>query len=93
MKMLPEDIRKSYESIFFPKEDEWYLWKLVKAADKLSALIKCIDERKAGNTEFRSAEQSLREILIKMNMEEVNIFMQEFLPAYDKTLDELNQNT
>jgi 5'-deoxynucleotidase len=88
--MLPEDIRKSYDSIFFPQEDELYLWKLVKAADKLSALIKCIEERKAGNTEFLSAERSIKEILITMKLEEVDIFIKEFLPAYDKTLDELN---
>ncbi|MDF2486246.1 MAG: hypothetical protein K0R46_2414 [Herbinix sp.] len=88
--MLPEDIRKSYESLFFPLEEEAYLWKLVKAADKLSALIKCIEERKAGNSEFISAEKSLREILGGMKLEEVRIFMEEFLPAYDKTLDELN---
>lgn len=88
--MLPEDIRKSYEAIFFPQEEDANLWKLVKAADKLSALIKCVEERKAGNSEFLSAEKSLREILGEMNMEEINIFMKEFLPSYDKTLDELN---
>jgi 5'-deoxynucleotidase len=88
--MLPEDIRKSYETIFFPMEEEADLWKLVKAADKLSALIKCIEERKAGNSEFISAEKSLRNILETMGLEEVNIFMKDFLPAYDKTLDELN---
>jgi 5'-deoxynucleotidase len=88
--MLPEDMRKSYDSIFFPQEEEQYLWKLVKAADKLSALIKCIEERKAGNTEFLSAERSIKEILITMELEEVDIFIKEFLPAYDKTLDELN---
>ncbi len=88
--MLPEDIQSSYEEIFFPQEQNDYLWKLVKAADKLSALIKCIEERKAGNSEFLSAEKSLREILGEMNMEEITIFMKEFLPAYDKTLDELN---
>ncbi len=89
--MLPEDIRKSYESIFNPKEEEAFLWKLVKAADKLSALIKCIEERKAGNTEFYSAEHSIREILNLMQMKEVEIFMEEFLPAYEKNLDELNR--
>ena len=88
--MLPEDMRRSYDSIFFPQEEESYLWKLVKAADKLSALIKCIEERKAGNTEFVSAENSITAILITMKLEEVDIFMNEFLPAYDKTLDELN---
>lgn len=89
--MLPEDIRKSYISIFNPQEEEAYLWKLVKAADKLSALIKCIEERKAGNTEFYSAEKSIYDIVSSMELEEVNIFMQEFLPAYDKNLDELNK--
>jgi 5'-deoxynucleotidase len=89
LNMLPKDIRRSYETIFFPQEGEQYLWKLVKAADKLSALIKCIEERKAGNTEFVSAEKSLLEILSTMKLEEVDIFMEEFLPAYNKTLDEL----
>lgn len=88
--MLPEDIRKSYESIFNPQEEELYLWKLVKAADKLSALIKCIEERKTGNTEFLSAERSVTSILISMKLPEVDIFMKDFLPAYDKNLDELN---
>ncbi|MDF2514048.1 MAG: hypothetical protein K0S04_3914 [Herbinix sp.] len=90
LRMLPEDIRVSYESIFFPEEGEEYLWKLVKAADKLSALIKCIEERKTGNTEFYSAEKSLSAILENMELAEVDIFMKDFLPAYDKTLDELN---
>jgi len=88
--MLPEDIRRSYQSIFIPQEDERYLWKLVKAADKLSALIKCIEERKAGNTEFSSAESSIASILSSMQLAEVDIFLKEFLPAYDRTLDELN---
>lgn len=89
LNMLPEDMRESYYSIFFPREEDTYLWKLVKAADKLSALIKCIEERKTGNTEFLSAEKSIREILEGMNLKEVDIFMEEFLPSYDKTLDEL----
>lgn len=90
LRMLPEDIRNSYNDLFFPCEEDAYLWKLVKAADKLSALIKCIEERKTGNSEFISAEKSLREILISMKLMEVDLFLVEFLPAYDKTLDELN---
>lgn len=90
LSMLPEDLRRSYESIFIPQEEESYLWKLVKAADKLSALIKCIEERKTGNTEFFNAEQSISKILSDMNMKEVDIFMTEFLPAYYKNLDEMN---
>ena len=88
--MLPKDIRRSYETLFFPETEDAYLWKLVKGADKLSALIKCMEERKAGNSEFISAEKSIRNILESMQLEEINIFMKEFLPAYDKTLDELN---
>lgn len=91
LRMLPEDMRESYRSIFFFQEEEAYLWKLVKAADKLSALIKCIEERKTGNTEFDSAEKSLREALISMKLPELELFIREFLPAYDKTLDELNR--
>lgn len=88
--MLPEDMRDSYQSIFFQKEGEEYLWKLLKAADKLSALIKCIQEENAGNTEFSSAKLSLTETLREMELKEVEIFMEEFLPSYYKTLDELN---
>jgi 5'-deoxynucleotidase len=91
LQMLPSDMRDSYHSIFFAEEEEAYLWKLVKAADKLSALVKCIEERKTGNTEFNSAEKSLRETLTAMRLPEVDIFMTEFLPSYDKTLDELNR--
>ncbi len=90
LNMLPEDLRESYEAIFFPEEGEEYLWKLVKAADKLSALIKCIQEENAGNTEFVSAKKSLTQTLVKMGLKEVDIFMEEFLPSYYKTLDELN---
>lgn len=88
--MLPGDIRKYYEDVFIPKEKDAYIWKLVKAADKLSALIKCVEESKAGNKEFVSAEKSIRKQLEDMDIKEVGIFMEEFLPAYCKTLDELN---
>lgn len=90
--MLPEDLRRSYRSLFIPEAEEHDLWKLVKAADKLSALIKCIEERKAGNTEFSSAEKSIISILSSMKLPEVDIFLKDFLPAYDKTLDELNHH-
>lgn len=90
LKMLPMDLRKSYYSYFFPEKEDEYLWKLVKAADKLSALIKCMEERKTGNTEFNNAEQTIKEAVINMNLPEVDIFMKEFLPAYDMNLDELS---
>ncbi len=90
LSMLPEDIREEYVSIFFKTEEDEYLWKLVKAGDKLSALIKCIQEENAGNSEFVSAKKSITKALTDMNLKEVDIFMEEFLPAYYKTLDELN---
>lgn len=90
LQMLPEDLRPSYQNLFFKQEEEEYLWRLVKAADKLSALIKCIEEKKAGNQEFVSAENSILKSIIEMDLNEVHIFMEEFLPSYHKTLDELN---
>ncbi|HKL79769.1 MAG TPA: 5'-deoxynucleotidase [Mobilitalea sp.] len=90
LNMLPEDLKRSYEKVFIPREEDAYLWKLVKAADKLSALIKCIEEHKAGNTEFISAEKSILQLLQDMKLKEVDIFLEEFLPAYKKNLDELN---
>lgn len=89
LSMLPEDIREEYDSIFFAKEEEAYLWKLVKGADKLSALIKCIEEGKTGNTEFLKAKSSITEALQKMELPEVELFMKEYLPSYEKSLDEL----
>ena len=89
LNMLPDDLMDEYRDLFFPKEEDEYLWKLVKAADKLSALIKCIQEENAGNTEFVSAKKSTLKILKNLGMEEVDIFLDEFLPSYTKTLDEL----
>jgi len=90
LSMLPEDMRSYYDSLFFKEEEDKYLWKLEKAADKLSALIKCIEEKKAGNTEFSSAYKALRESIEKMQLKEVYIFLNEFLPSYEMTLDELH---
>lgn len=89
LNMLPDDLKEEYIDLFVPQKEDEYLWKLVKGADKLSALIKCIQEENAGNTEFISAKNSTIELLKDLNIEEVNIFMEEFVPSYSKTLDEL----
>ena len=93
---LPDDLRPVYQDILNPHKtskdaDEAYTLKLVKAADKLSALIKCIDEAQAGNSEFVTAEASTRSIVIDMTQDlpEVRDFMNEFLPSYGETLDQL----
>ena len=62
---------------------------LVKAADKLSAYIKCIEERKAGNDEFLSAEKQTRSVLEASDLPEVRYFLDNFIPAFELTLDEL----
>jgi 5'-deoxynucleotidase len=92
LSMLPEDMQESYRSIFFKTKEDEYLWKLVKGADKISALIKCMEELNTGNTEFRSAKVSLEKAIDDMELEEVKVFMEEFLPAYGNTLDELSNN-
>ena len=93
LQTLPNDLRPVYEGIFKSdgSEDDALLRGLVKAADKLSALIKCLDERSAGNTEFVTAERTTRAALDQMATElpEVRDFMNEFLPSYGHTLDQL----
>lgn len=88
---LPDDLRPTYEGILRPEEDDPYLRRLVKAADKLSALIKCMGEANLGNGEFRSAEATTRATVEQMAAElpEVADFCREFLPSYGATLDEL----
>lgn len=90
LSMLPEDMRGYYESLLFKEEEEGFLWRLEKAADKISALIKCIEEKKAGNTEFDCAYDTLYESIRNMGLQEVDIFLEEFMPSYRKTLDEIS---
>lgn len=89
LKELPEDMQEAYENILI--EDDSIEWKYVKAADKLSAYIKCIEEKNTGNTDFAKAEDTIRKALEDMQMEEIDIFIEEFLPAYVMTLDEINK--
>ena len=91
---LPDDLRPAFENIFKASddEDERYMRKLVKAADKLSALIKCIEEKNAGNSEFRTAKESTMKSIKEMKKAypEITDFMDDFLEPYGKTLDELS---
>ncbi len=91
LSMLPRELRGSYEPLFIPAEDDRPLWRFVKAADKISALIKCIDEGKSGNTEFSAAESSTLEYIKKMDMPEADYFLETFIPSYGMTLDELKK--
>ncbi len=86
--MLPEDMRGYYADAFRKKEEDMELWLLVKAADKLSALIKCIEEEKAGNREFSSALKTTLTSIEKMELPEGKIFLEEFVPGFYLNLDE-----
>ena len=72
------------------KQEAGYEHDLVKAADRISAYIKCMEEKRAGNREFDYAADNIRASLERISLPEVHDFMREFLPAFDMTLDELN---
>ncbi len=85
--MLPEQLRPTYEGILRPKDPE--VEQLVKAADKLSAWIKCIEELKAGNREFRSAAKETEKALDHYRLPEVTFFKEQFMESFRLTLDEM----
>lgn len=89
LKMLPEEFQIEYESILLPKEEDMDIWKTIKAADKISAYIKCIEEEKSGNKEFIKAKQTIFQEIINMDRQDVNIFMDKFMDGYNLTLDEM----
>ena len=86
--MLPEELQPAFEPILVGRTQS-ELHPIVKAADKLSAYIKCIEERKAGNNEFLNAEKQTLEAIHAYNMPEAEYFIEHFIPAFEKTLDEL----
>lgn len=88
--MLPEDLRGDYAPLFCHENEDPELLKLLKAADKLSALVKCIEEENAGNREFIKAKQSTLKSIEEMRLPEADAFIKEFLPSYGLTVDELN---
>lgn len=88
LQMLPEEFREDYNPLFNKTQQDAELWKIVKAADKIDALLKCIEECRMGNREFEIAKQSQQKIVDEINMPEVEYFSKHFLPAYSLTLDE-----
>ena len=87
--MLPEEFRPDYDPCFHPDPADKELWQLVKAADKLSAHIKCLEELKAGNEEFRQAARQTAEALESYDMPELRYFREHFLGSFQLTLDEM----
>lgn len=84
---LPEELVPEYRPLLLGDSDP--LYRLVKAADKLSALIKCIEEEKSGNSEFSAAKASTLAAIEALQCEEADYFVKHFLPAFSLTLDEM----
>lgn len=87
--MLPDDLSSEYRSILIDDETEQEHRALVKAADKLCAYLKCLEEISAGNPEFSKAEQTLRQTVESSDLPEVKYFLDTFIPSFRLTLDEL----
>lgn len=85
---LPEEIRGEIEKSVKPDADSLE-YALMKAADRLAAYVKCLEELRSGNNEFVKAEKSIKEDLLSRNMPEVNYFFENFIPSFSLTLDEL----
>ena len=86
---LPSEIRNTYTNILSPSE-ECETRILVKAADTIAAYIKCVEELKTGNHDFSLAAEQSKEKISQMNLPEVKYFIDNFLPAFELTLDEIN---
>lgn len=86
--MLPEEFREDYYPLFEQQEQDKELWALVKAADKISALIKCIEEKRMGNAEFEKALEAQEKSIDAIALPEVKYFKDNFLKGYYLTLDE-----
>ena len=86
--MLPDYMRPYYEPIYKCTDEK--VLKTVKAADKISAYIKCVEELKMGNTEFRVAAKSTSDAIKDMHFPAADVFMEEFIPSFALSLDEQN---
>ena len=89
LNMLPQEFKPDYESLLLRTEED-PLWQLVKAADKICAYLKCVEELKVGNQEFAKAQKVIKAELDRSNLPEVAYFMEQFIPSFSLTLDELN---
>jgi len=87
LSMLPDELKEGYAELLYQNDPE--LHRIVKAADKLSAYIKCIEELKCNNNEFKSAAESTLKALKSYEMPELEYFIEKFLPAFENDLDEL----
>tara|TARA_R110002072_G_scaffold57188_3_gene147303 strand:- start:50328 stop:50924 length:597 start_codon:yes stop_codon:yes gene_type:complete len=87
--LLPESIQADFKAVLIEENLSENYQTLLKAADRLSALLKCRAELRAGNQEFSQAEEIVHSRLLEMKLPEVSYFLDVFAPSYDKTLDNL----
>jgi len=91
LSLLPEDLRPAFSP--YLKQEAGYSREVVKAADRISAFIKCLEEKRAGNREFDYAAENVRRSLEEISLPEAHDFLRDFLPAFEMTLDEINHPT
>lgn len=92
-RMLPPELQSVYAELLLSGEEQAngpQHYELVKAADKIAAYLKCLEELKAGNQEFSKAEKTIKAQIEGMTLPEVAYFMKEFVPSFSLTLDELD---
>lgn len=90
--MLPEELRPRYRALFSYDVERPEFYRYIRAADKISAYVKCLEEQKSGNTEFDMAARQLRDAVAALHMPEADYYMQHCVPASGLTLDELQNN-
>lgn len=90
LETLPDELQKAYRPYILDMEKD-PLWPLVKAADTLSAYLKCAEEKQAGNSEFEEAFRTTENKLRKMQLKEVDWFLDHFAESFSLTLDEMNK--
>ncbi len=89
LSMLPEGMRAAYAPYLNAPQD--YDRQILKAADSISAYLKCLEEKRAGNREFDAAGESIKAGLDQIDLPEVQDFIRQFIPSFELSLDELNQ--
>lgn len=92
LNMLPDYLIDDYKDIFVSRPEDKEIWNTIKAADKISAYLKCIDEENSGNKEFNNAKNATLKALESMNRKDVKIFLEEFVDGFSLTLDEVGSS-
>lgn len=91
LSLLPQELQEDYRPVLQPQDPQIHA--LVKAADKLSAYLKCVEELKAGNQEFLQAKEQTYQALLRCELPSLDYFIRHFLPAFDLSLDQLQADT